>query len=170
MRPEVAAFRELDTLVRNLTDQLASYRKRALAAEGRTRELERTVDGLRSTLEEARTAILTAEEARDEARASAREASANERTAQALLARAVATPAGGSSVVAESSAPDDARGDAGEPPMDAPALELTNALTHEVVQENEQLRAKLGEARERTTQLVHRVRFLRQQMAQGAER
>ena len=46
MRPDLAAFRELDTLVRNLSDQLAGYRRRALAAESRVRELEQGADEL----------------------------------------------------------------------------------------------------------------------------
>jgi hypothetical protein len=39
-RPEVAAFRELETLVRHLGDELAGFRRRALLAEARVRELE----------------------------------------------------------------------------------------------------------------------------------
>ena len=40
VRPEVAAFRELETLVRHLGDELAGFRRRALAAEARVREME----------------------------------------------------------------------------------------------------------------------------------
>lgn len=40
VRPEVVAFRELETLVRHLGDELAGFRRRALLAEGRVRELE----------------------------------------------------------------------------------------------------------------------------------
>jgi cell shape-determining protein MreC len=40
VRPEVIAFRELDTLVRRLADELAGFRRRALVAEARVRELE----------------------------------------------------------------------------------------------------------------------------------
>ena len=39
-RPEVAAFRELEQLVRHLGDELAGFRRRALVAESRVRELE----------------------------------------------------------------------------------------------------------------------------------
>ena len=39
-RPEVIAFRELETLVRHLGDELAGFRRRALVAEARVRELE----------------------------------------------------------------------------------------------------------------------------------
>lgn len=43
-RPDVQAFRELETLVRSLGEQLASYRSRALAAEERLRELDSQAD------------------------------------------------------------------------------------------------------------------------------
>ena len=39
-RPEVLAFRELEQLVRHLGDELAGFRRRALVAEARVRELE----------------------------------------------------------------------------------------------------------------------------------
>ena len=39
-RPEVVAFQELSLLVRHIEDELASFRKRALAAEARVKELE----------------------------------------------------------------------------------------------------------------------------------
>ena len=39
-RPEIAAFRELEQLVRHLGDELAGFRRRALLAESRLRELE----------------------------------------------------------------------------------------------------------------------------------
>ncbi len=38
--PESAAFRQLEQLVRNLGDELASFRKRAHAAESRVKTLE----------------------------------------------------------------------------------------------------------------------------------
>lgn len=38
--PDVKAFRELDALVRHLGDELAGFRRRALQAEGRVRQLE----------------------------------------------------------------------------------------------------------------------------------
>ena len=40
VRPETIAFRELETLVRHLADELAGFRRRALLAESRLRELE----------------------------------------------------------------------------------------------------------------------------------
>jgi hypothetical protein len=39
-RPELATFHELETLVRHLGDELAGFRRRALVAEARVRELE----------------------------------------------------------------------------------------------------------------------------------
>lgn len=39
-RPDVAAFRELEHLVRSLGDELGAFRRRALQAEARVRELE----------------------------------------------------------------------------------------------------------------------------------
>jgi hypothetical protein len=40
VRPEIAAVRELEQLVGHLADELAGFRRRALLAEGRLRELE----------------------------------------------------------------------------------------------------------------------------------
>jgi hypothetical protein len=40
VRPEAMAFRELEQLVRHLGDELAGFRRRALLAESRLRELE----------------------------------------------------------------------------------------------------------------------------------
>jgi hypothetical protein len=39
-RPEIIAFRDLEQLVRHLGDELAGFRRRALLAESRLRELE----------------------------------------------------------------------------------------------------------------------------------
>lgn len=40
VRSEVTAFRELETLVRHLGDELAGFRRRALLAEARVREMD----------------------------------------------------------------------------------------------------------------------------------
>jgi hypothetical protein len=40
VRPEIAAVHELQLLVSHLADELAGFRRRALVAEGRLRELE----------------------------------------------------------------------------------------------------------------------------------
>lgn len=42
VRPEVAAFVELEMLVKHLGDELASFRRRALQAEARVKGLEST--------------------------------------------------------------------------------------------------------------------------------
>ena len=39
-RPEIAAFAELEQLVKHLADELASFRRRALQAEARLKSLE----------------------------------------------------------------------------------------------------------------------------------
>jgi hypothetical protein len=41
-RPEIAAFSELEQLVKHLGDELASFRRRALQAEARLKSLEST--------------------------------------------------------------------------------------------------------------------------------
>jgi hypothetical protein len=40
VRPEITAVRELEQLVHHLADELAGFRRRALLAEARVRELE----------------------------------------------------------------------------------------------------------------------------------
>ena len=40
VRPEIAAFAELEQLVKHLGDELASFRRRALQAEARLKSLE----------------------------------------------------------------------------------------------------------------------------------
>jgi hypothetical protein len=42
-RPELTAFHELETLVHRLADELAGFRRRALVAEARAKELEAQV-------------------------------------------------------------------------------------------------------------------------------
>jgi predicted nucleic acid-binding Zn-ribbon protein len=45
LRPELAAFRELETLVRHLGEELAGFRKRALQAETRVKQFEAAAGG-----------------------------------------------------------------------------------------------------------------------------
>jgi hypothetical protein len=40
VRPEIAAFRELELLVRHMSDELAGFRRRALLAESRLKDFE----------------------------------------------------------------------------------------------------------------------------------
>lgn len=47
VRPEIAAFRELEMLVRHLGDELAGFRRRALLAESRLKEIEAREGGPR---------------------------------------------------------------------------------------------------------------------------
>ena len=53
---------------------------------------------------------------------------------------------------------------------DLSAKATPEARDQQLARENERLRARLQDARERTAQLAERVRFLRQQVGQGAER
>ena len=146
VRPEIAAFRELETLVRNLSDQLAGFRRRALAAEARSRELEQILAGMTGKLDEVRQHAEDAQASRDAAVVEAR-------TLEAQLAAARADVERVQVAFAEVS-----------------AKATPEALDQELARENERLRTRLHDAREKTGQLSERVRFLRQQMQQGAER
>ena len=125
MRPEIAAFQELETLVRNLGDQLASYRKRALTAESRCRTLEAEVANASAERERLLESLLAAKRALAEARSAPQP-----------------TPS--------------ASADTG--PVDS-------NVDEKLQQENRELQELLAQARERTSHVVDRVRFLRQQMA-----
>ncbi len=46
-QPEAAAFAELQTLVRHLGDELASFRRRALQAEARVKAIDASATGTR---------------------------------------------------------------------------------------------------------------------------
>lgn len=146
MRPEAAAFRELDTLVRNLSDQLAGFRRRALAAEARSRELEQILAGMNGKLDEVRQQVEDTQVSRDAALVQARTLEAQLLTARGEVQRVQAAFA----EVSAKAAPE--------------------ARDQELLRENERLRSRLDEARDKTTQLTERVRFLRQQTQQGAER
>lgn len=146
VRPDVAAFRELDTLVRNLSDQLAGFRRRALAAEARSRELEQIVAGLNGKIDEVRQQAEDSQASRDAAVLRARTVEAQLESARNEVQRVQAAFA------------------------EVSARATPEALDQELARENERLRARLQEAREKTSQLTERVRFLRQQVGQGAER
>lgn len=151
VRPEVAAFRELDTLVRNLTDQLAGYRRRALAAESRARDLELNLE---RAVEKGEAALAAARAETSALRRLLEDA--NTHGDDGVVGEVF--PAVGSS--AASSAGSERR------ILDSADLSAYG----DIAVENERLRARLGEARDRTNVLVERVRFLRQQMTQGAEK
>ena len=146
MRPEAAAFRELDTLVRNLSDQLAGFRRRALAAEARSRELEQILAGMNGKLDEVRQQVEDTQASRDAALVQARTLEAQLLTARGEVQRVQAAFA------------------------EVSANATPEARDQELLRENERLRSRLDEARDKTTQLTERVRFLRQQTQQGAER
>jgi chromosome segregation ATPase len=146
VRPEAAAFRELDTLVRNLSDQLAGFRRRALAAEARSRELEQILAGMNGKLDEVRQQVEDTQASRDAALVQARTLEAQLLTARGEVQRVQAAFA------------------------EVSAKATPEARDQELLRENERLRARLDEARDKTTQLTERVRFLRQQTQQGAER
>jgi hypothetical protein len=131
VRPEVAAFRELETLVRNLGEQLAGYRKRALSAESKSRELEETLAQVRAERDKAAMALRV-----------------SERSLKDAETRLAAMPA-----------PFISRSSANEPPEEFDDPRMT-ALSRE----NRELHERLEQARERTTLVIDRVRFLRQQM------
>jgi len=146
VRPEAAAFRELDTLVRNLSDQLAGFRRRALAAEARSRELEQILAGMNGKLDEVRQQVEDTQASRDAALVQARTLEAQLLTARGEVQRVQAAFA------------------------EVSAKATPEARDQELLRENERLRARLDEARDKTTQLTERVRFLRQQTQLGAER
>jgi chromosome segregation ATPase len=146
VRPETAAFRELDTLVRNLSDQLAGFRRRALAAEARSRELEQILAGMTGKLDEVRQQMEDTQASRDAAVVQAK-------TLEAQLAAARGEVQRVQAAVAELS-----------------AKATPEARDQELARENERLKARLGEAREKAAQLSEKVRFLRQQIGLGADR
>ena len=98
VQPEITAFRELETLVRHLGDELAGFRRRALLAEAHVREVEVQ----------------------------------------------------------------------GAPPEMVQQRELADRVTR-LEHENAALKARLDAAAARTSQMLDRVRFIRQQ-TQGGER
>jgi hypothetical protein len=117
VRPDLAAFRELEQLIRALGDEMAAWRRRAHEAE----------------------ASLKASNAR----------LAREAPEPATDARAAAS-AGVAGRAAQSA--------------DGSSGQLVAALQRE----NQDLRLRLDAARQRTKQLLDRVRFLRQQHKMGS--
>lgn len=146
MRPEAVAFRELETLVRNLSDQLAGFRRRALAAEARSRELEQILAGMTGKLDEVRQQVEDTQASRDAAVVQSRTLESQLTVARAELQRVQAAFA------------------------EVSAKATPEARDQELVRENERLKGRLTEARERATVLSEKVRFLRQQIGLGVER
>jgi glutathione S-transferase len=107
-RPDLAAFRELEQLIRALGDEMAAWRRRAHEAEARLKATEARL---------------------------ARQGSPAEQAPPAAPAAAAAPP---------------------------------DRSTAALQRENQELRLKLESARQRTKQLMDRVRFLRQQHEIGS--
>jgi hypothetical protein len=152
VRPEAIAFRELDTLVRNLGDQLAGYRRRAMAAEARTRELEGLLLATQGSERSAHARLTESERLLGDALRGKSQAE------QQVLAAKQALTAHLEEARDRVPLPVN-EGDAGLSPAEV-ALRA----------ENVELRTLLDAARERTAQLLERTRFLRQQVGAGAEK
>ena len=146
VRPEAAVFRELDTLVRNLSDQLAGFRRRALAAEARSRELEQILAGMTGKLDEVRQQVEDMQASRDAAIVQSRTLEGQLLAARAEVQRTQAAFA------------------------EISAKAVPGALDEELARENDRLKTRLQDAREKATQLTEKVRFLRQQIGLGVER
>ncbi len=146
MRPDLIAFRELDTLVRKLSEQLASYRRRALSSEQRVRDLEQEINAATDALHALRGQAETLRTARDQSRDEAARLATELSAATTELSRVQAA----FEEIAARSTPE--------------------GRDRELASQNAQLRATLSDARDRTAQLGERVRFLRQQIGQGVER
>lgn len=150
-----AAFVELTEVVRNVSEQLAGYRRRALSAEARLRELEQAVEGERAavaSLKETAAQVASLEEALRATRAEADERGVALEAAQMAL--------------------DQLQGQRAQEQERRPMVAGTVAGGSEGREEleslNAALRDRLDEANARTSQIVERVRFLRQQLSTGA--
>lgn len=143
MRPDAAALRELDGLVRNLGEQLAVYRRRALAAERAIRDMEKTAETHLTEIGQLRETLGQLRAERDMASKAVREF---EHDAE-LLRKELASSISANEELARRANPE--------------------VVDRELVLENDRLRASLGEIRERTGALADRLQFLRQQTGQG---
>jgi peptidoglycan hydrolase CwlO-like protein len=154
-RPETAgrsAFVELEAVIRNVTDQLAVFRRRALSAESQVRELDQVTAHaaeLAKVADTARRRIAELEHALSEAEAVASQAQAASAEAMAKAAAAAAAAASA-------------------PPT--PKSASQHSADSELAAENAALRERLDEAAERTRQISERVRFLRQQIGNGSDK
>ena len=160
MRPDLAAFRELDTLVRNLGDQLAGYRRRALAAELRVRELEQGADELSAATARAQD---RAESVTDQLTAAVEALRVEREAHTAAKAQIQQLTVAASTAAERAAAAEQAVASAEEAAPIPPAHRA-------VVRENEELKRRLDEASTRTRELGERLRFLRQQLATVPEK
>lgn len=163
VRPETAgrtAFVELEAVVRNVTDQLAVFRRRALSAESQMRELDRVTAHaaeLTKVNDTARRRIAELEQALAEAGQATTQAEAAAATAVAQAQAAAASMTANTTAAVLASA---VTGGAHSGPVLESALAAENAM----------LRERLVEAAERTRQISERVRFLRQQIGNGSDK
>lgn len=143
MRPEVSAFHELASLVRNMGEQLARYRHRALVAERRVHDLEQQISAASGVEKELRAQLQSHAQASGDSQAElqrlARALEKAEAERETALAGAVSS-----------------------------GTESTSANSG-LVAENAKLLAALSEARNRTVSLGERVRFVRQQVSKGGK-
>jgi hypothetical protein len=194
VRPDSAgrlALGELETVVRHVTEQLAVFRRRALAAESRLRDADGTLGALKEAVERARRESEGAAELRRALAAAQRDAARIADVERALatarqeagriaeLERALAEARGTAGRVAELEA---ALADAQRAATDGAAEVAAHVAdgrgealskgtdAHQLAAENAALRERLHEAVERTRLIAERVRFLRQQLANGAEK
>lgn len=120
-RPDLAAFRELEQLIRALGDEMAAWRRRAHEAESRLKATE------------------------------------------TRLSRVAAQPAGATAGAAPAPTPAPPAATGQGAPSGA-----SGQLVAALQRENQELRLRLEAARQRTRQLLDRVRFLRQQHEIGS--
>ena len=158
MRPEVAAFRELDALVRKLTGQLAAYRRRAMSAESRVKELEHD---LGRAVEKGEAALSAAR-----AETAAVRRLLEENAVSLHHAMNAAPEVGSAKSQPDGDDPNRTAVESAQKSVEQPDLSTYG----DIAVENQRLRTLLTEAKARTQLLVDRVHFLRQQLTEGASR
>jgi soluble lytic murein transglycosylase-like protein len=151
-RPERAghaALTDLASVIRNVTEQLAGFRRRALAAESRVRELEQAA----ATAEQAARTMAARSASLEAALAEARQHAARVHELEGALVEAQQASEAALQTAARN-----------------PAGAAGGAASKALVAENESLRERLSEAVERTRVIAERVRFLRQQLGNGGDK
>jgi len=170
-RPESAghaALRELAAVIRNVTEQLAGFRRRALAAESRARELEHAAVAAEQASRAQLALTAQVESLVAQASGQAQRIEALERELrEALLHRARVAELERALAEAQQASEDVLT------KVLAPAVVTSaagGATTSAMEAENVALRERLGEAVERTRVIGERVRFLRQQLGNGGDK
>jgi len=174
--PDTSAFRELETLVRNLTEQLAGYRRRAMAAEARARDLEQSGVGTRELsdraeqlLHDERMLRAQVESELVQARLALQESHREKAEIRAAAEAAIAELAAENKRIARGFS------DGGEARAISPVPHQISAAESaaadsRLISENTELRRLLADARQRSLHMVERVRFMRQQIGLGVEK